>query len=59
MKILRMIPKKPVNKTGYPEEERTTCDGFCPNCMDFVCNITPISKRITYCNHCGQAIKWY
>ncbi len=59
MKILRMIPKKPVNKTGFPQGNRDTCDGQCPNCMSNICNTTPRSKRINYCKNCGQAIKWY
>lgn len=52
------VPVKPVNRGGYPENNRDTCDGQCPNCMSFVRNITPRSKKVNYCQDCGQAIDW-
>ena len=58
MRILRIIPRKPVNKTGYPKGNRDTSDGQCPRCMNRVVNTTPRSRKITYCERCGQSIKW-
>lgn len=52
------VPSKPVNRGGYPEDNRDTCDGQCPNCMSFVRNTTPRSKKVNYCQDCGQAIDW-
>ena len=61
-KIIELLNKnthsKPVNRGGYPEGNRDTCDGQCPNCMSFVRNITPRSKKVNYCQDCGQAIDW-
>lgn len=55
----RLVPKYPINKKGYPNDNMDTCNGQCPNCGDNVVNITPRSRRINYCKYCGQAIKWY
>lgn len=52
------LPVKPVNRDGYPKYNRDTCDGQCPNCMSYVRNITPRSKKVNYCQYCGQAIDW-
>jgi hypothetical protein len=52
------LPVQPVNKGGYPEGNRDTCDGQCPSCMSNVRNITPRSKKVNYCQYCGQAIDW-
>lgn len=60
MNILRLIPKKPINQTGYKiNKDMDTSDGLCPKCCNNIVNITPRSRRITYCSNCGQAIKWY
>lgn len=53
-----MFPRKPLNRTGYPYDNRDTCEGNCPNCMSNVINITPRSRKINYCKECGQAINW-
>lgn len=62
IKIIELLNKnthlKPVNRGGYPEDNRDTCDGQCPNCMSYVRNITPRSKKVNYCQDCGQAIDW-
>lgn len=52
------VPVNPLNRTGYPLDNRDTCDGQCPNCMSDVRNITPRSKKVNYCQDCGQAIDW-
>lgn len=59
MKLLRLIPRKVVNRKGFPEDNRDTSNGQCPNCMCDTCNITPRSHKITYCQYCGQAIIWW
>lgn len=56
----RLIPMDPLEQTGYGKDEnRDTCNGLCPKCNNNIFNTTPRSKRISYCNRCGQAIKWY
>jgi len=52
------LPIKPLNRKGYPLDNRDTCDGQCPNCMRSVRNTIPRSKKINYCQDCGQAIDW-
>ena len=56
--LKRIFPRKPLNRTGYPYDNRDTCEGNCPNCMSNVINITPRSRKINYCKECGQAINW-
>lgn len=49
---------KPLNKTGYPEDDRDTRDGICPICKGNVWNITPRYRKLTGCKGCGAVIDW-
>lgn len=56
----KQTAKKPMNRTGWPENDRDTANGFCPSCgVDLAC-ITPryYCEHDFYCRDCGQKIDW-
>lgn len=56
----KQIPKKPTNREGYPEGNRDTASGCCPECGLKQMVITPryFAHHDWYCRDCGQAIDW-
>lgn len=56
----KQTAKKPMNRSGWPEEGRDTANGYCPSCgIELVC-ITPryYCEHDFYCRNCGQKIDW-
>ena len=53
----RDTPMKPLETTdtawGIPEKQ-----AVCPKCGYYLGHWRFLGKRITYCEHCGQAIDW-
>lgn len=58
--LKRQIPKKPINREGYPDNDRDTANGNCPECgmSQFVINPRYYAHHKWYCRDCGQAIDW-
>lgn len=56
----KQIPKKPIDRKGYPDGDRDTADGYCPECGLRQIVITPryFAHHDWYCRDCGQAIDW-
>ena len=58
--LQKQIPKKPANREGYPDDNRDTASGYCPECGLRQIVITPryFAHHDWYCRDCGQAIDW-
>lgn len=58
--LQKRIAKKLDLRTGWPEEDRDTADGFCPDSGEYLTCITPRSrlKQDYFCNYCGKRIDW-
>lgn len=56
----KQIPKKPTDREGYPDGNRDTASGYCPECGIEQIVITPryYTNHKWYCRDCGQAIDW-
>jgi len=49
---------KPLDKEGWPDENRDTQNGICPSCKNEIANITPRYRKLTGCRFCGAVIDW-
>ena len=58
--LKKQIPKKPTNREGYPDDNRDTASGNCPECGIVQIVITPryYAHHKWYCRDCGQLIDW-
>mgnify|MGYP007022360949 FL=1 len=55
----RDIPRKPIEGCSLSGRKKVK-EASCPNCNFFLSHFRFYGegKRITYCEHCGQAIDW-